>query len=359
MKKTTLSIMLFFLAHTAFAKEKIEALYIPLADHYPAIIAYEKYRDEMKEADFIISQKKSWPSLRGQFEAEMVDMAFIISPMAMDMFAAKPDFRWISLIHRDGNALAVNEHMEHYLSLAPERKNRKPTAEVAEAFSKAKQALGEPSLTAVPSLLATHTVILYKFLKDHGKTLGLQIGAETDVIAVPVAPPSSPNFLGVQDQQKRPASFEQSLPWADIVETEGHGKVAWYSKDVLPWPNGHVECIVIARDTSINNKAAALKEVIYYLHKAGQDIHQAQLGGEAELAKIATLIRKHIPAHSEQAIIQSLNQDLGVIDYTHLNIDKDGLKQIMDLAVEGGILKGVIDIDAFADAQFGTDITLE
>jgi len=347
------------IAPLAFAKEEIKALYIPLADHYPAIVAYEKYRNEMKEADFVIEQKKTWPALRGQFESGKTDMAFIISPMAMDMFAKKPEFRWISLIHRNGNALAVNQHMQEYLTLEAYRKDRKPSDEVAEAFSKAKQTLGEPSLVGVPSELATHVVILYKFLKEHGKTLAIGQGKDKDVIAVPVAPPVSPQFLKTQDEKDHPASFEQSLPWADVVETGGYGKVAWYSKDVLEWPHGHVECIVIARDESIKNKTAALKEVIYYLHKAGQDIHHAQQSGGDALKEIAVLIRKHIPAHEEEAILQSLSKELDVINYVNLNVDKGGLKQIMDLAVEGGILKQAIDIDKFADEQFSTQLTVE
>lgn len=46
-----------------------------------------------------------------------------------------------------------------------------------------------------------------------------------------------------------------------------------------------------------------------------------------------------------------------VINCRHLNLEKAGLKQIMDLAVEGGILKKAIAIDAFADESFATEIT--
>lgn len=32
-------------------KQVLNAIYIPLADHYAAIVAFEKYRDEMKHAE--------------------------------------------------------------------------------------------------------------------------------------------------------------------------------------------------------------------------------------------------------------------------------------------------------------------
>ena len=35
-------------------RQTIKALYIPLADHYAAIVAYERYREQMQFADFQI-----------------------------------------------------------------------------------------------------------------------------------------------------------------------------------------------------------------------------------------------------------------------------------------------------------------
>ena len=72
---------------------------------------------------------------------------------------------------------------------------------------------------------------------------------------------------------------------------------------------------------------------------------------------ISEMIRQHIPEHNQEAIIQSLRPDLNVINYYNLNVDPAGLKQIMDYAVEGGILKGPIDIHAFVNKQFSTTIT--
>lgn len=341
----------------AEAKDKIHALYIPLADHYAAsVVAHAKYGPKMEKCDYSVEMMKSWPSLRGKFMSGKADVAFIISPMAMDMFAQNPNFRIISLVHRDGNALAVNEIFEKQLTLQKNRIDRKPTSEVAEAMAKWKKEKGEPSICGVPSLLATHTVVLYKYLKDHGKTLAIGRG-EGDVLAKAVAPPQSPAFIKQQAKVGNAASFEQSLPWADVVETGGYGKVVWYSKDVIKWPKGHVECIMIASDDAIKNKKDALKELVYYVHKAGRDIDTARSEGGKPLEDIAVLVNKYVPAHNVDAVKQSLRADLGVINYSNMNVDKEGLKQIMNLAVEGGILKKSIDIDAFSTETFSTDIT--
>lgn len=72
---------------------------------------------------------------------------------------------------------------------------------------------------------------------------------------------------------------------------------------------------------------------------------------------ITQMINAHIPEHNREAIVQSLRTDLNVINYRHLNVDRGGLQQIMDLALQGGIIKKRIDLEAFIDDGFATSIT--
>ena len=356
--KALVTILLFtILIPAANAKDKIHALYIPLADHYPGLIAHHKYAGQMTKAEYTVEQMKSWPALEGKFLSGQADIAFIISPMAMNMFSKSQDFHWVSLIHRDGNALAVNELFAKDLDLAEHRIDRKPNNKFAKIAKIWKSKSGAASIVGVPSLYATHTAVIYKYLKDNGATLAIGKG-EGDVIAKAVAPPKSPSFIKNLGESGKAASFEQSLPWADIVETEGFGKVVWYSKDIMKWPKGHVECIIIASDKAIKEKPEALREVINAIHQAGRYIDLAREKGGSSLIEIANVINsKYIGLHTVVSIEKSLNWDLGVINYSNLNIDKAGLKQIMDLSVEAGIIKQGIDIDAFANDSFSTTLT--
>jgi len=333
-------------------KQSIKAIYIPLADHYASIIAYEKYRDEMVHADFRLEQMKSWDLLRAYFQSGEVDMAFVMSPLAMDMFRERPKARWVGMMHRDGNALAINDLLNEEIKLPRKRIDRKPDEKAAIAFAKASKAQNTPIEVGVPHLMATHSVVLYKYLKDHGKTLAIGRGSTEDAVIISVAPPKAPAFIKKKNSRNKAAAFEQSLPWADVVETQNFGHVAWYSKDVMQWPNGHVECIILAQDKSINNKNEAIREVIHYMKKAGEDIEIARRQGGQAMIDIASMVRKHIPKHNEAAIIQSLRPDLNVINYRHLDNDEAGLKVIMDLAVEAGIIKQTVNIEDFSDRQF-------
>lgn len=256
-------------------------------------------------------------------------------------------------------ALAINDLLNMDVQLTPQRSSRLPDDRVANALRSAFQRSGKATEIGMPHLLSTHTVVLYRYLKEHGTSLTLAPGKRADVLAIAVAPPKSPAFLRGKSNRALAAAFEQSLPWADIVETGGFGHVAWYSKDVMPWPHGHVECIALANDQAIATKFEAVKEVMAYIRRAGdEDIESARIEGGKAMEAIVAIVHKHIPAHTRAAIIASLDPQLRVINFQNLNIDKPGLRQIMDLAVEGGILRTSIDIDAFADQRFDAALSI-
>ena len=333
-------------------RQTIKALYIPLADHYAAIVAYERYREQMQYADFQIEQMGNWNLLRAYFESGDADMAYVMTPLALDMYQQQPNFRWIGLMHRDGNALAINDLIKQQITLPVLRKERKPSAELAELFQALHTQRKAPTVVGVPHLLSTHTVVLYRYLQEHGAVMGLDLNTRVDVLAVAVPPPQAPIFIKSKSNRAQPAAFEQSLPWADVVETGGFGHVAWYSKDVMPWPGGHVECIALATDRAIADKFAALQEVMAYIQRAGADIEAARAAGGEALQAIVEMITRHIPAHNPAAIVASLDANLRVINYQQLNIDKAGLQQIMGYAIEAGLLRQAVDLDAFADTRF-------
>lgn len=127
--------------------------------------------------------------------------------------------------------------------------------------------------------------------------MGWGLGDHAAVLPVAVAPLRAPAFIKGKSNRAEPAAFEQSLPWADVVETGGFGHVAWCFKDVMPWPGGHVECIALATDRAIADKYTALKEVMTYIKRAGADIEAAREAGGEATATIVAMIMKHIPAH--------------------------------------------------------------
>jgi NitT/TauT family transport system substrate-binding protein len=344
------------------SKTRIKAIGIPLADHYPGIIALEKYGPTMKSADFQFEMLPGPELVRAYFTSEEdADIAFNVSPMVIDMFIKNPDFKWVSLIHRDGNALTINQSINDQAQLHEDLLQRKPDSKVARAFKAYHEKTGTPIECAVPSLLATHTVILFKYLKENNLTMNYLDRESAPVFLRIVTPPKSMAYLKKSSARNRFAAFEQSLPWPNLAEIGNFGQIAWYSKDVMNHPKGHVECIIIAKNRSLKEKRSALNEVILAIHRAGQDIERARRKGGREMDTIVKMIRKHIPTHSKKAILQSLRPDLNVINYSNLNVDKNSiwsLNQIMNLAFEAGFINRKIDVHDMADKSFSSKITI-
>ena len=142
----------------------------------------------MIHADFQILQMKNWDLLRAYFQSGNADMAYVMSPLALDMFHNKPNFRWVSLMHRDGNALAINELLAKKINLAANRKDRKPDNQVATALKLEYQNKGAPVEVAMPHLLSTHTVVLYEYLKKHGLSFSFTPDGKSEVLAIAIAP---------------------------------------------------------------------------------------------------------------------------------------------------------------------------
>ena len=160
------SIMIFFIMiffsqvlTAKINKQKVEALYIPLADHYAALVAYERYAKDMKYADFKIIQMKNWDLLRAYFLSGEVDMAYVMSPLAMDMYRVKPNFKWIGLMHRDGNALAINDLINNRVKLPKFRKDRKPDEKVANVLKELYKERKVATQIGMPHILDRKSVV--------------------------------------------------------------------------------------------------------------------------------------------------------------------------------------------------------
>ena len=132
---------------------------------------------------------------------------------------------------------------------------------------------GPSPIKALYIPLSNHYAVLYGYLKEHDVELSLKPNTSADVSAIAAPQPKSPVFIRGKSNRAQAVAFEQSLTWADVVETGGFGYVPWYSKDLMPWSNGNVKYIALATDHAIANMLDSINEVVSYIHKADVDIN--------------------------------------------------------------------------------------
>lgn len=336
-------------------REQIKLIGLPLSDHYAAIIAYEKYRKQMKHAKMRLKLLSRPELVRAYFISERdADTAMVAAPMALDMYAKDPDFHWITLLHRGGGALALNQSLHSQLHLSTEMFERRPDGQLATALQKLSTA-GEPPLIAIPSIYSTEAVVLYKYLTERGMKMSVRKRSGADVLLKVIKAPQTVSFLQHEDALSRPAAIQQPLPWPHIAERQESGRLAWYSKDVMRAPLGHVGGLLIAKRHVMDNKREALQEVVDAIHQAARDIEAARRERGEKMGALIEMIQRWMPDHTADTIREVLTSRIDTINYNNLAVTDsaiEGVREIMRLAHEAGILRQEADLDQMADSSF-------
>jgi NitT/TauT family transport system substrate-binding protein len=295
--------------------------YLPILDHLTLLVSHAKDRCTYEQVEIEPKMFKAWREMVGALKAGVIDAAFILSPLAMDLFNNGVDIKTVLLAHRDGSAITV--------------KTGSAIQSAAEFKGKA---------IAIPDRKATHTALLNKYLMGGGLSL-------KDVKAKVIAPP---NMIKAMKLDKIDA-FIVAEPFGAKAQHLGVGKILVLTKDII---NHHVECIVVVNQQLIKNHRAAIQEWINSLIRAGKWIDQDKLkNGSKQVARLMTKkakkakkAKKYLP-HSENIIIRGLQNPYDRISFSDLNPGLADFQTIMDISVQAGIIDKV-NLEAFIDDSF-------
>lgn len=320
MKKLTknLTMMLLFLGlslgytNNTMARTTIRVGYLPILDHLTLLVSHAQDNDNFQEVDIKPKLFKSWREMVGALKAGVIDAAFILSPLAMDLFNQGVDVRTILLAHRDGSAITVKKRADIYSAADLKGKS-----------------------IAIPSRKATHTALLNKYLMSGGLTLK---DVNTKVI-------SPPNMIKAMKLGKIDA-FIVAEPFGAKARFLGVGDILVLTKDII---DNHVECIVIVNNKLIKENKPAIQEWVNSMIRAGKWIDKDKLENNSkQVAKITA--KKYFP-HSKYAVIRGLQNPYNRISFSDLNPKLADFQAIVDISVEAKIIDKV-NLEAFIDDSF-------
>ena len=290
-------------SYTDEKKVIINVGYLPITDHLILPISHALDKDTYKGIQVRTHLCRSWDEVIGKMDMGILNAAFLLAPLAMHVFLNK-NMRCVLLGHRDGSVIAA----------APG---------IRSAASLHKEVIG------IPHHYSTHTLLLYKYFKDHGITDFHNLKLRK------VPPPVTVE----QVQSGKIKGYSVAEPWGITGVSKGIVRILEYSKNIIP---GHACCIVMVQEHLLQRQRPAVAEWIESLHKAGITIQQ-QPEKAAEL-------QKPYMYHSADDILQVL--DKKIISYQSLAPDKAALQVIHDLALESGLIHDRIHMDDFIDAGF-------
>lgn len=286
--------------------------YLPILDHLTLLVSHAKDSCAFQEVEVKPKMFKAWREMVGALKAGVIDAAFILSPLAMDLFNQGIDIKTVLLAHRDGSAITV--------------KTGSAIHSVADLKGKA---------IAIPDRKATHTALLDHYLRSAGFSL-------SEIKSKVIAPP---NMLKAMKLGKIDA-FIVAEPFGAKAQHNGIGKILILTKDII---NHHVECIVVINQQFIKNHPASVQEWVNSLIQAGKWIDQDKLeNGSQQVAKITA--KRYFP-HSTNTIIRGLQNPSDRISFSDLNPVLDDFQNIMDISLAAHIIDKV-NLEAFIDDSF-------
>lgn len=252
-----------------------------------------------------------WPTVKEALIAKEIGAVFILAPMAMQLKADGVPIKVCYLGHRDGTAIVVRKDSDI-------------------------QDFGDlrGKTCAIPSRYSNQNLLMHKMMKEWKMPFD-----SIDLRELP--PPEHPTALlaGSID------AYIVGEPFAAKAEVDGFGRVLYHTKDI--WKD-FISCVLVVREDLIENDREIVQELIDGIAKSGKwlDDDQEHRMNAAEMAA------EHYYFQDPDLLKYVLSKPVDRVKYTNLAPLKDDFDEIMNLAVEIGVLKEPIAFEEYADDTF-------
>jgi len=258
------------------------------------------------------SKYSGWPELKESFMAGKVKAAYLLAPMVMDLVESGVDAKIVSLGHRSGAVIMVRKDSpaKSFRDLRGRR-------------------------IAIPSRFAVDHLFVRRMLKESGMTV-------RDVELVEMAPPEMPAAL-YADQVDAYATGE---PFGAVAEVAGYARPLYMTRD--KWPD-YVCCVLTVRQELIDRDRRHVQQIVDHVLSAGAWLETAQGNRDraADIAAGPTLFNQRA-----DIIKHVLTNPRDRVTYADLRLVKSEMDELMEAALEAGIIRQRIPYERYVDESF-------
>lgn len=233
---------------TESGKVRLSVAHIQITDHL--ILGILKQLIEKKEVsprhfELETHCMAGWNPVQDALEKGTVDAAFILAPIAMDLFNYGTPIKLTLLAHKGGSIFV--------------RGNQGDYREPFQDFFRQKSFL-------IPHKLSVHHMLAHMFFSEIGLRAGMVAEEEFDVNFEVTAPIKMPEFLG---KNPKNCGFMVAEPIGTKAIAAGVAELQFLSNEL--WEN-HPCCVVAMRDEIIDSYTDAVFEFTELLVQAGKYI---------------------------------------------------------------------------------------
>ncbi|NVM21184.1 MAG: ABC transporter substrate-binding protein [Desulfobacterales bacterium] len=298
-------------------KPVIRVGHIKITDHL--ILGVTKHKLEKGEEALQYSTmqtecKNGWHEVDSALREGEIDAAFILAPMAFDLYSSGQKIKLVLFGHKNGSTLIKNKRAN---------------------IGDIKDFKGKTII--IPYQLSIHNMLLHQMLSKQG----LQAGAGHDVLLEVFAPVQIPEAIQY-DEEGDIGGFIVAEPFGSQVVKEGYGEEMAMSKDL--WPN-HPCCVFVVKEEIVGKYPDAVHELVTSLVKSGKFVQEDWKAA----AEIGASFLGQKPEVMERVLTQP--EDRIRTDELFPIIDDLGVMQDY-MADEMKLLKTKIDLEKLVDPQF-------
>lgn len=266
-----------------------------------------------------------WNPVRQSLERGEVGAAFIMAPIAMDLYSAGASIRLVSLAHKNGSICVKN----------------KKTANLC-AF----QRFFSNKIFYIPHVLSVHHMLSYVFFNEMGLKAGLMNEKGADMTFEVIPPVRMPELMC---QSPEVSGFMVAQPIGAKTIADGNAELLFLSGQL--WEQ-HPCCVVAFQEDIVKRHEDAVYEFTDLLVKAGLYIQNHP----TEAARIAVNFLD--PEEELQLSVPELRGVLtepSGVKFNDLYPVIEDLDIIQHYMREQMGIGAIVDLDSFVDARFARE----
>ncbi|MBF0200269.1 MAG: ABC transporter substrate-binding protein [Desulfamplus sp.] len=195
-----------------------------------------------------IQKKPGWNPIQEGLENGELDCAFVLAPIAMDLFAYDSPIQMILLAHKNGSTFVRSRHYD-------------PRFDSLQSFYKYK-------VVDIPHKMSIHHMLAHQFLKELGLKPGVP-GKKAINVRFEVVPPIK--MPGIMKENEDVAGFMVAEPIATKAIALDIGNLEFFSS--TRWDK-HPCCIVAMQQEFIQSYPDAVQEFVSLLIDTGKYVEQ-------------------------------------------------------------------------------------
>ncbi len=305
---------------------ELNVAHIQITDHLA--LGALKYRIEQGDVtpeyfDLTTSLKAGWNPIQEGLESGDIDCAFVLAPIAMDLFAYDSPIKLVLFAHKNGSTFIRS-------------RNYDPRFDSLQSFYKYR-------VVDIPHKMSVHHMLAHQFLKELGLKPGVP-GKKAINVRFEVVPPiKMPEIMKANEDV---AGFMVAEPVATKAIVNEIGNLEFYSAS--RWDN-HPCCIVAMQEDFIQKYPEAAQEFVTLLVETGEYIEN----DKNRAAQIAVgFLDPEGKLGLNPQVLQNVFSQPKAIRWDGLYPEAEDLDKIQRYMHDVMEIGKIIDLDLFIEKRF-------